>query len=240
MSLPTRLRQVVLAAASLRPVADELQSQLGLDDGYNDPGVAEFGLENVVFAAGDCFIEIVVPVRDGTTAGRQLSRSGPGGYMAIFQTSDLTSVRNRVSDLGVRVIWEIELDDIAAMHLHPKDMPGAIVSVDQPNPPASWRWAGPSWTGHNLVAAPGGLRAITVRVDDPSSAAERWATVLGETARDTDDGCTITLEEGIQHVRFVPVDGGRPGICAVEVAVAGASERTVDIGGVVFTTTSAG
>jgi hypothetical protein len=44
---------------------------------------------------------------------------------------------------AVRTVWEKELPDIRAMHLHPKDIGGAIVSIDQPVPAPSWRWGGP-------------------------------------------------------------------------------------------------
>ena len=43
-----RLRQAVLAASELEPVAAALRTALGLHEPYCDPGVGEFGLENVV------------------------------------------------------------------------------------------------------------------------------------------------------------------------------------------------
>src|SRR5437867_2360968 len=71
-----RLRQVALVARALEPVAAALQAEFQLGDPYRDSGVAEFGLENVVFAVGDTFLEVVSPVADGTTAGRYLDRRG--------------------------------------------------------------------------------------------------------------------------------------------------------------------
>lgn len=71
------------------------------------------------------FVEVVSPVRPDTTAGRYLARRGSdSGYMAIFQMPSLEEARRRVTDLGVRVVWKIDLDDIAGTHLHPKDIPG--------------------------------------------------------------------------------------------------------------------
>lgn len=175
-----RLRQVVLVAARLEAVVEELQEGLGLGEPYDDPNVAAFGLRNAVMAVGDCFVEVVSPVQHGTAAGRQLERlGGDGGYMAIFQVDDLAAARARVADLGVRVAWEIDLPDIAATHLHPADVPGAIVSMDRPDPVASWRWGGPDWTGRAGAGAPGELEGITVEVEDPHAAAARWAAVLG-------------------------------------------------------------
>ena len=80
-----RLRQAVLVARELEPVAGGLRSALGLHEPFRDPGVGEFGLTNAVFALGDCFLEVVSPARAGTAAGRYLDRhGGDGGYMVIF------------------------------------------------------------------------------------------------------------------------------------------------------------
>ena len=169
-----RLRQVALVARDLEAAVGEARSAFGLGEPYRDPDVAIFGLENAVFAVGDCFLEIVSPVRDGTAAGRHLERlGGDGGYMAIFEVVDLAAARARVRGLGVRIAWEIELEGIAGMHLHPADVPGAIVSLDQPRPPGSWLWGGPDWR-----PAAGGIRSVTVEA--PEGAADRWTEVLGE------------------------------------------------------------
>ena len=85
-----RLRQAVLVAAELEPSASRLRSALDLGEPFRDPGVGEFGLANVVFALGDCFLEVISPTQPGTAAGRYLERhGGDGGYMAIFDLEDL-------------------------------------------------------------------------------------------------------------------------------------------------------
>ena len=177
----TRLRQVALVARELEPAIRRLREQLpDLGEPYRDPDIAIFGLENAVFAVGDCFVEIVSPVRPGSAAERHLDRiGGDGGYMALFQVEDFRAARARVDELGIRVAWEIELDDIAGMHLDPRDVPGAIVSLDQPRPPASWRWAGPDWTGGARAGAIGEFADLTVEVPDPAAAERRWTELLG-------------------------------------------------------------
>jgi hypothetical protein len=175
-----RLRQAVLVASDLEAVAALLRDGLGLHEPFRDPGVGEFGLANVVFAIGDCFLEVVSPVQDGTAAGRQLERAGAdGGYMALFDLRDLAAARERVGGLGVRIVWQIDLPDISGTHLHPADVPGAIVSLDRSEPYGTWRWGGPGWTGRVGEGAPGRLRGITVAVEDPAAAAARWGEVLG-------------------------------------------------------------
>jgi len=178
--LGVRLRQAVLVASELEPLAGRLALELGLDEPFRDPGVGEFGLANVVFAIGDCFLEIVSPLQAGTAAGRQLERAGgDGGYMALFDLEDLAAARERAAKLGVRVVWQIDLGDISGTHLHPADVPGAIVSLDRSEPYGTWRWGGPQWTGQVGRGAPGRLLGITVAVRDPAGAAARWGEVLG-------------------------------------------------------------
>jgi hypothetical protein len=175
-----RLRQAVLVAQELEPVAGALRSALGLGEPFRDQGVGEFGLENTVFALGDCFLEVISPTRPNTAAGRYLQRhGGDGGYMVIFDLEDLDGARSRAQALGVRVAWQIDLPDISATHLHPADTKGAIVSLDQSRPYGTWRWGGPQWTGATATGAPGRLAGITVAVGDPDAVAARWGEVLG-------------------------------------------------------------
>jgi hypothetical protein len=179
-----RLRQAVLVAGELEPVAGPLRSALALDEPFRDPGVGEFGLQNAVFALGDCFLEVISPTQAGTAAGRYLERhGGDGGYMVIFDLEDLEGARSRALGLGVRVVWQLDLPDISGTHLHPADMRGAIVSLDQSRPYGSWRWGGPQWTGRTGAGAAGRLTGITVAVDDPDAVAARWGEVLGAPVR---------------------------------------------------------
>ncbi len=225
-----RLRQVALVARDCGQVAGELRRAFGWPPPFHDPGVGRFGLTNAVFAVGDTFVEVVAPAQPGTTAGRYLKRrGGDGGYMAIFQVRDLAAARRRVADLGVRVVWTADLPDIAATHLHPRDVPGAIVSLDWAAPEQSWRWAGPSWTGRVPEHCPGGVTGVTIEVNDPAAAALRWAAVLGisaasggHTTSAAGGGHTMVVElpDSGQRLRFVPARAGH-GAGITEVTIAG-------------------
>jgi Glyoxalase-like domain len=229
-----RLRQAVLLASDLEPLAAQLRSTLGLAEPFRDPGVGEFGLANVVFALGDCFIEIVSPIKPDTAAGRHLARHGDGGYMALFDIEDLAAARERTRALGVRVVWQIDLPDIAGTHLHPADMRGAIVSLDRSDPYGTWRWGGPQWTGQIGTGAPGSLAGITVAVADPAAVAARWAEVLGVRASGESAQPTLALEN--TQVRFErAVEDASEGIS--EIAVRTPAElpggaEVIELGGV--------
>jgi catechol 2,3-dioxygenase-like lactoylglutathione lyase family enzyme len=197
MGFGVRLRQAVLVVHDRDAACARLGDGLGLHAPFHDENVGLFGLHNAVYALGDDFLEIVSPIRDGTAAGRELDRRGEGGYMLLFQVDDLTAARRRAAALGVRAVWGIDLNDIAATHLHPGDVGGTIVSIDRPDPPESWRWGGPEWTGQAGTGAPGRLTGATVRVAEPERTAARWGEVLGLTP----DGAMLRLD-GDQHVRF--------------------------------------
>lgn len=216
-----RLRQAVLVARDLQPVSEQLRAELELGEPFADPGVGAFGLHNAVYAIGDGFLEVISPNQPDTAAGRYLDRRGDGGYMLIFQFADLDAARERAAAMGMRTVWQLDLDDISGTHLHPADTGGAIVSLDRADPPGSWRWGGPDWTGKVGNGAPGKIRGVTVEVADPPSTATRWGELLGADTSELDDS----------YVAFEAGDADR--IVEIEVHVPGRQE-TIEIGGVRF------
>jgi hypothetical protein len=229
-----RLRQAVIAASDLEAVAGELRGALGLGEPFRDPGVGMFGLANTVFAIGDCFLEVISPSEADTAAGRWLERhGGDGGYMVIFDLEDLDGARARAQALGVRTVWKLDLPDISGTHLHPADMRGAIVSIDQSRPFGSWRWGGPQWTGQIATGPPGRLAGITVAVPDPAAVASRWAEVLGvEVARG--DAPRLMLDGGEVCFARAPAshEEGIVEIALAELPADVAAEAPLHIGGV--------
>lgn len=196
-----------MITTDLPGTTDRLQSALGLEPGYRDEGVGYFGLENRVLAAGDCFLEVLTPVTDDCTGARYLARRGgrDGGYMAIFQLDDRDAPRRRADRLGLRVVWKGDLDDISGTHLDPRDVGGAIVSLDWADPPESWHWAGPAWQRDAAASSAGrrkgGIRSLEVAVLDPAAVAARWAAVLGPGAEL--GGTSVELREACQRLDFV-------------------------------------
>jgi hypothetical protein len=199
-----RLRQAVLAARDLDAVAGTLSEQLALREPFADPGVSHFGLRNAVFCLGDTFLEVVSPVQENTAAGRLIDRRGGDcGYMTMFQLDDLAAARERVKNLGVREVFEVALDDMAEVHLHPGDMRGAIVSLSEPSPASAWRWGGPEWAARS---APVELFGATIAVADPEAAGARWETVLGAPLESA--GIEIVADERDRGLVEIVIGGG--------------------------------
>ncbi|MAK63058.1 MAG: hypothetical protein CMK09_18975 [Ponticaulis sp.] len=170
-----RLRQLVIATDHMEH-ADTLQRILALGAPYVDPGVRQFGLTNAVYAIGDQFLEFVIPTQADAPASRFIKRFGVGGYMAIFQVPDIAVARTRVDTFGYRRIWNADFPEIAASHIHPADLGGAIVSFDEPKPPESWKWGGPDWQKNSIE---GRLTGAELTSPDPAQLATKWAGALG-------------------------------------------------------------
>lgn len=209
-----RLRQVAFAARDLARAEDDLVEALDLERCYQDPNVIVFGLENALFPVGDQFLEIVSPVRPDTTAGRLLDkRDGDTGYMVLFQVDDLTPVEERLERLGTRIVFDASADDIRGLHLHPKDVPGAIVSIDAAVEPTEWPWAGPSWRDHVRTRTVSCIAGLTVAAADPDAVCSVWGAVLGV---EPTEG-TLRVDDARVHFRAIGPDG-REGIVRMQLA----------------------
>jgi hypothetical protein len=222
-----RLRQVALAASDLECTVSDLCRIFGLEVAFRDPGVAVFGLRNAVLPVGDSFLEVVSPVRADAPAARFLERrGGDAGYMVIVQTDDLAAARERVGRLGVRIVFEHahEAGHTATIHLHPRDVGGAILSLDASQPPGSWDWAGPDWEKQVRRDVADSLAGATLESDDPAGLAAHWAALLGRPASALGGDVFAIALEG-STIRFVPAHGRGERFAAVDLVAASARAR---------------
>ena len=163
-----------------------------------------FGLENVLYPVGEQVLEVVSPVEEDTTAGRLMTkRGGDGGYMVILQVDDLTSFRDRFRETETRVVFEATTEGVTGLHLHPRDVGGAILSVDQTDDWDAWPWAGPGWRDHIRTGVVQRISAVEVQAEFPETMAERWSEVLGRKNTDT----SIALDNA--EIRFVEATDSR-------------------------------
>lgn len=231
-----RLRQIALVARDLRPVERDICDQLGLEVCYRDPGLSHFGLRHGLYAIGDRILEVVVPKAPNTTAERFLNRrGGDGGYMVILQTDDVQREKDRVTDDGFRIVHDGGTSgdgaSIRGIHLHPKDVGGAILSIDQADPVESWGWAGYDWRYHSLDGVVTDLVAVDIQSDDADAMAERWANAVGRPVVDR------VMELDDAQIRFVnAADDRGDGLVAADLVASdrGRAGESLDICGCRF------
>lgn len=209
-----RLKQICLVAHELAPVVEQLESVLGLEVCYRDPGVGRFGLENALLPIGNQLLEVVAPVEENTAGGRYLERrGGEGGYMVITQCDDHAARRRRVEELGIRVVTQFERHGFQNMQLHPKDTSGSFFEIDcqtdGPEPDGPWEPAGPDWQRARRVGVVDAIEAAEIQSPGPQRVADRWSEIA-ETplGKDTHGRTALALENA--SVRFVQGVDGRP------------------------------
>lgn len=218
-----RLRQIALVAHDLEPHAADFKAVLGLNVAYRDPGVAVFGLVNVVMPVGGEFLEIVQPVKPDASAARYLKRrSGDAGYMVILQDDDALAHRARLEAVGIRKIAEHAGRKYTFTHFHPGDFDGVLTSIDSVSgiddlyaTESDWPPAGPDWKDARADANVLGLSAVSIQSRDPAAAAARWASHLSSSVAGSN---VVKLNAG--EIRFVrPVDDDGTGVVGIDIDV---------------------
>lgn len=210
-----RLRQIALVARTLESVEQQLTSVLATQVCFRDPGVGQYGLHNALWALGGTFLEVVSPTRDNTAAGRYLDRrGGDSGYMCILDCDDLDTRRAHLSALGIRVVADVHAGDAMlwseAIHLHPKDTGGCLLSIDRHSGGADmmggYRWAGADWQSkarRDVV-----ISGAVMQCEDPAATAQHWAHLVGRPAMaSADGGHELRFDNAV--ARFIPLADDR-------------------------------
>jgi Glyoxalase-like domain len=215
-----RLRQIAMVAPELAPVEADVGGLIAAGVCYRDPGVGKYGLENALWALGGSFLEALAPTQAGTTAGRYMDRRGGAtGYMVILDCDDLEPLRARLAALNVRIVEDLSVGDAAlhatALHLHPRDTGGCLLSIDQHGPDhgmmGSYMWAGSAWHAH--CRADLAISSAIMACDDPAATAARWAAILDRAATPHGAGWRIRLDSdgSGSALDFMPLAESRDG-----------------------------
>jgi hypothetical protein len=154
--------------------------------------------DSIVPLGGD-IIEVVSPFKDGTTAGRLLSKRGEGGYMIIMQNLSAQKRRQYIeSAKHSKVIFEHHHDDVSCIQYHPKGLKGGMMpeldshapSKANPEPlktPYSpWHACGENYEGYSKLMKKYGdlhLASALLRLApgdwDTEGASRQWETIFG-------------------------------------------------------------
>ena len=191
-----RLRQLVIATSEIDPLADSICDLFELRRTFSDPELIIFGLKNVLIPLGDTFLELVTPVKDNTAAERFLKkRDGDGGYMVIVDSLDLDKERKRLKTLELDIVWHEnrKTDGIhgQSLHLHPKQVGGAILSIDNMKPASTWLWAGADWEKDVNKSMVSHLSGVNICTPNPNNLLSNWERALGR--KRSVDGTSIDL-----------------------------------------------
>ena len=129
----TELDHVGIAVADLDAAVDRYRRLLGIEPVHRER-VEEQGVEEVLFAAGTSFVQLVGALGPDTPVGRFLASSGPGVHHVAYRVDDLEAALEHLRAEGVRLIDEHGRHGsrgTTIAFVHPRAMEGVLVELVQ-------------------------------------------------------------------------------------------------------------
>jgi methylmalonyl-CoA/ethylmalonyl-CoA epimerase len=124
---------VGIAVADLDDSVERYRRTLGVEPTHRER-VEDQGVEEVLFAVGTSFIQLLGALGPDTPVGSFLSKRGPGIHHVAYRVDDVAATLARLRDEGVEPIDEVPRRgsrDTLIAFVHPKDMEGVLVELVQ-------------------------------------------------------------------------------------------------------------
>jgi methylmalonyl-CoA/ethylmalonyl-CoA epimerase len=130
----TRIDHVGIAVPDLDTAVERYTRIFGLQPVHRER-VEDQGVEEVLFAAGESFIQLLGALGPDTPVGRFLERRGPGVHHLGYRVQDVELALRDLRADGIRLIDErprAGSRGTTIAFVHPKDMGGVLVELVQP------------------------------------------------------------------------------------------------------------
>jgi methylmalonyl-CoA/ethylmalonyl-CoA epimerase len=124
---------VGIAVDDLETSVESYRRALGVEPTHRER-VADQGVEEVLFAVGTSFIQLLGALGADTPVGRFLATRGPGVHHVAYRVDDVAVALSRLRSEGVRLVDEVPRRgsrDTLIAFVHPKDMGGVLVELVQ-------------------------------------------------------------------------------------------------------------
>jgi methylmalonyl-CoA epimerase len=129
----TQIDHVGIAVPDLDAAVERYTLVFGLQPVHRER-VEDQGVEEVLFAAGDSFIQLLGALGPDTPVGRFLERRGPGVHHLGYRVQDVELALGDLRANGIRLIDEQPRAGSRGTRIafvHPKDMGGVLVELVQ-------------------------------------------------------------------------------------------------------------
>jgi methylmalonyl-CoA/ethylmalonyl-CoA epimerase len=129
----TDVDHVGIAVDDLEVAVERYRRTLGVEPAHRER-VEDQGVEEVLFAAGSSFIQLLGALRPETPVGRFLAKRGPGFHHVAYRVDDLTAALEHCRTEGVRLIDETPRAgsrNTRIAFIHPSSMGGVLVELVQ-------------------------------------------------------------------------------------------------------------
>ncbi len=131
MSSLTAIDHVGIAVADLEEAVEHYRRTLGVKPILRER-VTDQGVEEVLFAAGGSFIQLLGALAPDTPVGRFLASNGPGVHHVAYRVTDITAMLDQLRREQVRLIDEVPRPgsrNTLIAFVHPRSMGGVLVEL---------------------------------------------------------------------------------------------------------------
>jgi methylmalonyl-CoA epimerase len=127
------LDHVGIAVDDLETSVESYRRTLGVEPTHRET-VADQGVEEVLFAVGTSFIQLLGALGADTPVGRFLETRGPGVHHVAYRVDDVAASLSRLRSEGVRLVDEVPRRgsrETLIAFVHPRDMGGVLIELVQ-------------------------------------------------------------------------------------------------------------
>ena len=124
---------VGIAVDDLDASVESYRRTLGVEPAHRER-VEDQGVEEVLFAVGTSFIQLLGALAEDTPVGRFLATRGPGVHHVAYRVDSVEDALMRLRSEGVRLVDEAPRRgsrDTLIAFVHPKDMGGVLIELVQ-------------------------------------------------------------------------------------------------------------
>jgi methylmalonyl-CoA epimerase len=129
----TDLHHVGIAVEDLDAEVERYRRAFGLEPVHRETVEAQ-GVEEVLFATGSSYVQLLRPLGPDTPVGRHLRSRGPGVHHVAFRVDDVAAALDRLRAEGVRLVDERPRPGsrgTTIAFVHPRSMGGVLVELVQ-------------------------------------------------------------------------------------------------------------
>jgi methylmalonyl-CoA/ethylmalonyl-CoA epimerase len=133
MSSLTAIDHVGIAVDDLETAVEHYRRAFGVKPILRER-VVDQGVEEVLFAAGGSYIQLLGALAPDTPVGRFLASNGPGIHHVAYRVTDIVSTLDQLRREQVRLIDEVPRRgsrNTLIAFAHPKSMGGVLVELVQ-------------------------------------------------------------------------------------------------------------
>ena len=125
---------VGIAVEDLESSVEHYRTMLGVEPVHRER-VEDQGVDEVLFAVGSSFIQLLGAIGPDSPVGRSLATRGPGLHHVAYRVRDIAAALEELSAQGAGLVDRVPRQgsrDTLIAFVHPRSMDGVLVELVQP------------------------------------------------------------------------------------------------------------